>query len=79
MTLQQLAYYVTVAECGSLTEAAGKLFIAQPSLSSSIHSLEKELGIAAFSRSNRGVVLTREGEELLSYSRMLLEQVDICL
>ena len=63
MTLQQLAYYVTVAECGSLTEAAGKLFIAQPSLSSAIHNLEKEMGIVAFSRSNRGVVLTREGEE----------------
>lgn len=77
MTLQQLAYYVTVAECGSLTEAAGKLFIAQPSLSSAIHNLEKEMGIVAFSRSNRGVVLTREGEELLSYSRMLLEQADI--
>lgn len=77
MTLQQLNYYVTVAECGNFTEAAGKLFISQPSLSNAIQKLEKEMGVVAFSRSNKGVVLTREGEELLSFSRRLLEQADI--
>lgn len=77
MKLQQLEYYVKVAECGNLTEAANQLFIAQPSLSNAIHKLEKEMGIVAFLRSNKGVVLTHEGEELLSFSRMLLEQADI--
>ena len=77
MTLQQLKYYVTVAECGNITEAAEKLFISQPSLSTAIHNLEKEMGVTAFSRSNKGVVLTREGEKLLSFSRMLLEQAEI--
>ena len=64
MTLQQLNYLVVVAECGNITEAAEKLFIAQPSLSSAIHNLEKEMGITAFVRTNKGVVVTREGEEL---------------
>lgn len=77
MTLQQLTYLVTVAECGNITEAAEKLFISQPSLSTAIHNLEKEMGVTAFMRSNKGVVVTREGEELLSYARMLLEQADI--
>lgn len=76
MTLQQLNYLVVVAECGNITEAAEKLFIAQPSLSSAIHNLEKEMGITAFVRTNKGVVVTREGEELLSFARMLLEQAE---
>ena len=55
MTLQQLKYIVTVAECGNITEAAEKLFIAQPSLTSAIHNIEEEMGITAFIRSNKGV------------------------
>lgn len=45
MTLNQLRYAVTAAESGSITEAAGKLFLSQPSLTSALHELEKELGI----------------------------------
>ena len=52
MTLQQLIYLVTVADCGNITEAAEKLFISQPSLSASIHNLEKEMGVTAFIRSS---------------------------
>ena len=76
MTLQQLTYLVMVADCGNITEAAEKLFISQPSLSAAIHNLEKEMGVTAFTRSNKGVTVTREGEELLSFARMLLEQAD---
>lgn len=76
MTLQQLTYLVTVADCGNITEAAEQLFISQPSLSAAIQNLEKEMQVTAFIRSNKGVVLTREGEELLSFARMLLEQAD---
>lgn len=68
MTLQQLTYLVTVAECGNITEAAEKLFFSQPSLSTAIHNLEKEMHVTAFTRSNKGVVPTREGEELLSFA-----------
>lgn len=77
MTLQQLKYLVTVADCGNITEAAERLFISQPSLSLAIHNLETEMGVTAFSRTNKGVRITREGEELLSYARQLLEQADI--
>ena len=45
MTLQQLKYLVTVAECKNITEAAEKLFISQPSLSAAIHNLENEMGV----------------------------------
>ena len=76
MTLQQLVYLTTVAECGNVTEAAEKLYISQPSLSTAIQNLEKEMGIKAFVRSNKGVVATREGEELLSFARQLLEQAE---
>lgn len=77
MTLQQLKYLVTVAECKNISEAAEKLYISQPSLSAAIHNLEKEMGVTAFARSNKGVSVTREGEELLSFARNLLEQADI--
>ena len=77
MTLQQLKYFVTVAECKNITSAAEKLFISQPSLSAAIHNFEKEMGVTAFTRTNKGIKITREGEELLSYARNLLEQADI--
>lgn len=77
MTLQQLKYLVTVAECKNITAAAEKLYISQPSLSAAIHSLEKEMNVTAFVRSNKGMTVTKEGEELLSFARNLLEQADI--
>ena len=79
MTLQQLRYIVMVAECGSITEAAERLFIAQPSLTSAIRSIEEEMGVTAFIRSNKGVELTRDGEVLLSYARQVLEQSDLMM
>lgn len=77
MTLQQLTYLVKVAECGNITEAAEQLYISQPSLSTAISNLEKEMGVTAFNRTKKGVTVTRDGEELLSFARMLLEQADI--
>ena len=73
MTLQQLEYVVCIANQKSMNQAAAKLFISQPSLSSSIKELEKEIGIVLFSRSNRGVVMTSQGEEFLGYARQMLE------
>lgn len=77
MTLKQLRYIVTVADTGNITEAAAKLFIAQPSLTSAIRELENEYGITIFDRSNRGVEITAEGEEFLGYARQILEQSDL--
>ncbi|MBR6483899.1 MAG: LysR family transcriptional regulator [Clostridiales bacterium] len=77
MTLKQLRYVVTVADTGNMTEAARRLFIAQPSLTSAINELEKEFDITIFSRSNKGIEVTTEGEEFLGYARQVLEQTDL--
>lgn len=74
MTLQQLKYIVTVAETGTLSEAAKELFISQPSLTKSIRELEKEMDISIFDRTNKGVAVSKEGVEFLSYARQVLEQ-----
>ena len=65
MTLKQLRYVVEVAETGNITEAAKKLFIAQPSLTSAIRELENEYNITIFMRSNKGIEITPEGDEFL--------------
>ncbi len=77
MTLKQLQYVITVADTGNITEAAKKLFIAQPSLTASIHELEKEYDITLFSRSNKGIELTPDGDEFLGYARAVLEQTNL--
>ena len=74
MTLQQLKYVVTVAKTGTITNAARELYISQPSLTNAIHELEKEMNIVIFQRTNKGIVLSREGEDFLGYARQVLEQ-----
>ena len=73
MTIQQLRYSIAVAETGSITEAAKRLFISQPSLSSSIRELETEIGIQIFVRSRAGISITVEGMEFLGYARQVVE------
>ena len=73
MTLQQLKYADAVAECGSLSEAARQMFVTQPTLTESLRALEEELRVAIFTRSSRGVSLTREGEEFLASARQILD------
>ena len=77
MTLQQLKYIVTVASKGTISEAAKELYIAQPSLTSAIKELESELGITIFNRTNKGVILSVEGEEFLGYARQVIEQTNM--
>lgn len=74
MTLQQLRYVLMIAEHNSMNEAAKKLFISQPSLSGAVRELEEEIGMDIFVRSNRGIVITPEGEEFLGYARQVTEQ-----
>lgn len=74
MTLTQLKYVITVAEEKSMNEAAKKLFISQPSLSSAIKEIEEEIGMNVFKRSNKGVLATPQGEEFLGYARQVVEQ-----
>lgn len=77
MTLQQLKYAITVAETGTITEAANKLYISQPSLTNAIHELEKEMNIIIFNRTNKGISISKEGEDFLGYARQVLEQAAI--
>ena len=69
MTLQQLRYAIGIAETGSFNKAAEKLYISQPSLTAAIKDLEDELNILIFNPTSRGVKLTNEGEEFISYAR----------
>lgn len=77
MTLQQLKYVIKVVECGSINEAAKQLFITQPSLSSAIKELENEMGIEIFNRTTRGISLSIDGAEFLSYARQVVEQAEL--
>ena len=77
MALQQLKYVVTVAETGTITEAAKQLFISQPSLTNAVHELEKEMDVVIFNRTNKGISISKEGEDFLGYARQILEQADI--
>ena len=77
MTLQQLKYVITIADCGSMNEAAKQLYLSQPSLSETVMSLEEEIGVELFIRTNRGIRTTVEGEEFLSYARQVVEQYQL--
>ena len=77
MTLAQLRYIIEVAAEGAVSRAAEKLFITQPSLTASIKELEKEFGISIFQRTNKGVILTPDGEEFLGYARQVVAQTEL--
>ncbi len=73
MTLTQLQYVVAIAETKSMNKAANTLFVSQPALSGAIKDLEEELQTELFIRTNRGIVVTTEGQEFLSYARQMVE------
>ena len=74
MRIQQLHYIIKIAETGSMNEAAKQLFITQPSLSNAVRDLEREMGIEIFIRNPKGITLTKDGVEFLSYARQIIEQ-----
>lgn len=74
MTLQQLNYIITISEAGSMNKASEVLYVSQPSLTSAVKELEKELGITIFNRGARGVTLTNHGAEFLLHARQLYGQ-----
>ena len=74
MTLMQLNYVITISEAGSLSRASEKLYVSQPSLTSAVKELEREIGITIFNRTGRGVTLTAEGLEFLPYARQVYSQ-----
>ena len=76
MTLKQIHYVITILETGSFNRAAEALYVAQPTLTNSIRELEEEIGITIFHRSGRGVTLTNDGAEFISYARQVYAQYE---
>jgi len=76
MELRSLHYFVRVAELGSITRAAAHLHLAQPALTRHVQRLEEELGVALFTRANRGVRLTEAGEKLLDSAVRILRDIE---
>lgn len=74
MTILQLKYVIAIAGGSSFREAASKLFVSQPALSLAIRELEEELGIQLFERTNKGIHVTKEGEEFLVYAKKAVSQ-----
>jgi len=73
MTLTQLQYAVKIADIKSMNKAANELYVSQPALSGAIKELEDELSTQIFIRTNKGIVVTTEGEEFLQYARQMVE------
>ena len=76
MTFQQLSFVVEVAKCESINKAAEKLYTSQSNVSNSIKALEEELGIRIFLRTKKGVSVTEEGREFLSYAKEIMDKKD---
>jgi LysR family transcriptional regulator, nitrogen assimilation regulatory protein len=76
MELRSLHHFVRIAELGSITRAAAHLRLAQPALTRHVQRLEEELGVALFTRANRGVRLTEAGERLLESATRILRDVE---
>lgn len=76
MDLRLVEYFVAVVDHGSVTRAAQALYIAQPSLSQAIRSLERQLGVQLFHRTGRQLVLTPDGEAFAAPARRILRDVE---
>ena len=77
MTILQLKYAIAIANSGSFREAAGKLFVSQPALSSTIKELEEELDIQIFERTNKGIQVTESGNEFINYAKEAVSQYEL--
>ncbi len=76
MTPRQLKYFVTIAQCGSMTAAASQLHVTQPTLSHHLAELEAELQTPVLQRHARGVTLTPAGQRLYERATAILRQLD---
>ena len=77
MTILQLKYVIALASARSMREAASRLYISQPALSSTIRELEEELNIKIFERNNKGVSITAEGLDFLTYAKQAVSQYEV--
>lgn len=76
MTIRHLKIFITVAECGTMSAAAEKLYITQPTVSQVIAEMEEDYGIRLFERLAKKLYITDSGRELLSYARHIVGSFD---
>jgi DNA-binding transcriptional LysR family regulator len=76
MDERRLRYFITVVDEGSVTAAARRLYVAQPSLSQAIRSFETELGVPLFDRVGRGMRVSAAGNALIGPARQVLRAID---
>jgi DNA-binding transcriptional LysR family regulator len=76
MDLRSVRYFIQIADCGSITRAAGNLGVAQPALSRQLRAMEEELGMPLLVRLPRGVRLTAAGRQFLDHCRRALRELD---
>ena len=76
MNFLHLKYAIMVAETGSISKAAEKLYVAQPNVSRAIKELESDLNITIFECNSKGMIVTPEGEQLIHYAKRILRQID---
>lgn len=77
VTILQLKYVIMIANSGSFREAANRLFVSQPALSTTIKELEAEIGIQLFERTNKGIRVTKSGEDFINYAKRAVSQYKI--
>lgn len=77
MTLQQLKYIISIANHGSLSKASEQEHISQPSMSAMLKEIENIIDVQLFTRTNRGLTITTQGEEFLAYARQVVEQYSL--
>ena len=77
MTINQLKYVLAVSRSSSMREAAMKMYVSQPALTAAIRDLEEEIGILIFDRTNKGTVLTLEGQEFVAFAKQAVNHIEI--
>lgn len=76
MNIRHLKIFITVADCGKMSEAAERLFISQPSVSQAIREIEDYYGVKLFERLSKKLYITESGELLLRYARHIVSSFD---
>ena len=76
MNITELRYIIEIAQCGSVSAASKRLYVAQPNISKAIRSLEEEYQIQLFVRTARGMVPTREGQQFIAQARQVIQEIE---
>ena len=79
MDIENIRTFMILANTKNYTRTAAQLFVAQSTVTNRINELEKELSVTLFTRNNRSVELTVEGQQFLEYSEKVIKLTDVSL